>query len=143
MPVQNSPPESQTRSQDRAQAVLIPTPRAPLGGTPEAPQLRSHLERRSSIQEGRGISTTTLEGFGEDDEEEEENYVEEEESDGTEFFPAPVRASGGTCGPTLAKCNQPVPHQSETSLLAIMHQMTQIMANIQEASSSESSRLHI
>ncbi|MBW0537364.1 hypothetical protein O181_077079 [Austropuccinia psidii MF-1] len=156
MPVQNSPPARKTRSQDRAQAVLTSTSRAPLGGTTEAPQLRNHLEKRPSIHPERGprrsdsfsgvvgafpgSSTTTLEGFGEDDEEEEENCVEEEESDGTEFFPAPVRASGGTGGPTLAKCNHPVPHQSETSLLAIMHQMTQIMANIQEASSSEASR---
>ncbi|MBW0503366.1 hypothetical protein O181_043081, partial [Austropuccinia psidii MF-1] len=55
---------------------------------------------------------------GEDGEEEEENSVEEEESDGTEGIPA----------------------QSEPSLLAIMQQMTQIMANVQAASVSESSR---
>ncbi|MBW0531390.1 hypothetical protein O181_071105 [Austropuccinia psidii MF-1] len=42
--------------------------------------------------------------------------------------------------PTLAQSNQPVSHQSEPSLLAIMQQMTQIMANLQAASSSESSR---
>ncbi|MBW0570494.1 hypothetical protein O181_110209 [Austropuccinia psidii MF-1] len=79
-------------------------------------------------------------GPGEDGEEEEENYVEGEESDGTEGVPAPVGASQGTEGPTLAQSNQPVSHQSELSLLAIMQKMTQIMANIQASSSSEASR---
>ncbi|MBW0480343.1 hypothetical protein O181_020058 [Austropuccinia psidii MF-1] len=46
----------------------------------------------------------------------------------------------GTGGPTLAQSDQSVSHQSEPSLLAIMHQMTQIMANLQAASSSESSK---
>ncbi|MBW0586721.1 hypothetical protein O181_126436 [Austropuccinia psidii MF-1] len=41
----------------------------------------------------------------------------------------------GTGGPTLAQYNQ-----SEPSLLVIMQQMTHIMATIQAASSSESSR---
>ncbi|MBW0542402.1 hypothetical protein O181_082117 [Austropuccinia psidii MF-1] len=46
----------------------------------------------------------------------------------------------GTAGPTIALSDQPVSHQSEPSLLAIMHKMTQNMANIQAASSSEASR---
>ncbi|MBW0498813.1 hypothetical protein O181_038528 [Austropuccinia psidii MF-1] len=87
-----------------------------------------------------GISRTTIKGPGEDGEEEEENFVEEEESDGTEDVPAPVRESQGTGGPTLAQSNQPVSHQSEPSLLAIMQQMTENMANLQAASSSEASR---
>ncbi|MBW0493025.1 hypothetical protein O181_032740 [Austropuccinia psidii MF-1] len=70
-------------------------------------------------------------------EEVEENSVEEEESYCTEGVPAPVGASQGTGGPTLAQSDQPVSHQSEPSLLAIMQQMTQIMANIQAASVSE------
>ncbi|MBW0590408.1 hypothetical protein O181_130123, partial [Austropuccinia psidii MF-1] len=82
---------------------------------------------------------TTLKGPGEDGEEEEENSVEGEESDGTEGVPAAVGASQGTGGPTLAQSNQPVSHQSEPSLLAIVQQMTQIMANLQEPSVSESS----
>ncbi|MBW0531080.1 hypothetical protein O181_070795 [Austropuccinia psidii MF-1] len=82
---------------------------------------------------------TTLKGPGEDGEEEEDNSVEEEESDGSEGVPAPVGALQGNGGPTLAQSNQPVSHQSEPSLLAIMHQMTQIMANLPEASSSEAS----
>ncbi|MBW0499236.1 hypothetical protein O181_038951 [Austropuccinia psidii MF-1] len=140
MPIQHPPPERQTR----AQAVLTPTPRAPLDGTPAVPPLRSKLDRgpcmegaAPSRKEGR--KRTNLKGPGEDGEEE-ENYVEEEESDGTEGVPAPVGASQVTGVPTLAKSDQPVSHKSKPSLLAIMQQMTQIMANSQEASVSESSR---
>ncbi|MBW0580273.1 hypothetical protein O181_119988 [Austropuccinia psidii MF-1] len=79
-----------------------------------------------------GLSRTISKGPGEDG--------EEEESDGTEGVPAPVGASRGTGGPTLAQSNQPVSHQSEPSLLDIMQQMNQIMANLQAASSSDSSR---
>ncbi|MBW0568800.1 hypothetical protein O181_108515 [Austropuccinia psidii MF-1] len=163
MPVEHSPPARQTRSQARAQAALTPTPRVP--------QLRAQLDRgprmegaAPSRKEGRGprrsislsgvvggfpgISRTSLKVQGEDDDEEEENSVEEEESDGTEGVPAPVGASQSTGGPTLAQSDQPVSHQSEPSLLAIMQQMTQIMANLQAASSSGSSqppafRLHL
>ncbi|MBW0584445.1 hypothetical protein O181_124160 [Austropuccinia psidii MF-1] len=85
-----------------------------------------------------GLSRTSLKVQGEDDDEEEENSVEEEESDGTEGVPAPVRESQSTGGPTLAQSDQPVSHQSEPSLLAIKNQMTQIMANLQAASSSGS-----
>ncbi|MBW0586182.1 hypothetical protein O181_125897, partial [Austropuccinia psidii MF-1] len=53
MPIQHSPPERQTRSQARAQAVLTPTPRAPLDGTPAVSQLRTHFGRRSTIHPGR------------------------------------------------------------------------------------------
>ncbi|MBW0589095.1 hypothetical protein O181_128810 [Austropuccinia psidii MF-1] len=98
MPIQHSPPARKTRSQARTQAVLTPTPRAPLDGTPA------------------------------------------EESDGTDRGPAPVEASQGTGGPTLEQYNQPASHQSEPSLLAIMQQRTQIMENLQAASSSEESR---
>ncbi|MBW0587249.1 hypothetical protein O181_126964 [Austropuccinia psidii MF-1] len=104
MPIQHSPPARQTRAQARTQAVPTPTPRAPLDGTPAVPQLRAQLE--------------------------EENSVEEEGSDGTEAAPAPVGASQGTGRPTLAQSDQPVSHQSEPSLLAIMQQMTQIIANL-------------
>ncbi|MBW0582381.1 hypothetical protein O181_122096, partial [Austropuccinia psidii MF-1] len=86
------------------------------------------------------LSRTTFKGPGECGEEEEETSVEEEESDGTEGVPAPGGASQGTGEPIIAQCNQPVSHQSEPSLLAIMQQMTHIMANLQAASSSESLR---
>ncbi|MBW0549976.1 hypothetical protein O181_089691 [Austropuccinia psidii MF-1] len=155
MPLQHSPPARKTRSQARTQAVLTPTQRSPLDGTPAVSQLRAKLDRGPTL-EGRvprrsnsfsgvvggfpGMSRTTFRGPGEDGEEEEENSVEEEESDGTAAAPAPVGESEGTRGPTLAQSDQPVSHQTEPSLLAIMQQMTQIMANLQEAASSEVSR---
>ncbi|MBW0530038.1 hypothetical protein O181_069753 [Austropuccinia psidii MF-1] len=117
MPLQHSPPARQTRSQARTQAVLTPTPRVPLDGTPAVSQLRSKLDR-GPILEGEAQSRKEGRGPGEDGEEEEENSVKEEDSDGTEGVPAP----------------------SEPSSLAIMQQMTQIMANLQAASSSEASR---
>ncbi|MBW0477024.1 hypothetical protein O181_016739 [Austropuccinia psidii MF-1] len=150
MPVQHSPPARQTRSPSRAQAVLTPMPRAPLDGTPAVPQLRAHLERGPNLEgtapsrkEGRGprrssifsgvfgrlpgLSKTTFKGPGENG--------EEEESDGTEGVPAPVGESQGTLGPTLVQSNQ-----SEPSILAILRQMNQIMADIQADYSSEASR---
>ncbi|MBW0573910.1 hypothetical protein O181_113625 [Austropuccinia psidii MF-1] len=163
MPVKHSLPARQTRSQARAQAALNPTPRVPLDGTPEVPQLRAQLDRgprmegsEPSRKEGRGprrsislsgvvggflgFSRTSLKVQDEDDDDEEENSMEEEVSDGTEGVPAPVGASQSTGGQTLAQSDQPVSHQSEPSLLAIMQHMTQIMANLKAASSSGSSR---
>ncbi|MBW0540567.1 hypothetical protein O181_080282 [Austropuccinia psidii MF-1] len=160
MPVQHSPPARQTRSQARTEAVLTQTPRVPLDGTPAAPQLRAQLDRGPHLEgaapsrkEGRGPRRpnpfsvvvggfpgplrTTFKGPGE---EEQENPVEEEDSDGTEGVPYPVGASQGTGGPPLSQSNQPVSHQSEPSLLAIIQQMTQNMANFQAALSSEESR---
>ncbi|MBW0493607.1 hypothetical protein O181_033322 [Austropuccinia psidii MF-1] len=148
MPVQNSPPERKTR----AQFVLTPTPRAPLDGIPEVPQLRAQLDRgchmagaapsRKEVRGPRrsnsfsgvvgiflGLSRTNFKGPGEDGEEEEENSVEKEESDGTEGVPSPVGESQGIGGRPLAK--------SELSLLAIIQNMTQIMANLQGALFSE------
>ncbi|MBW0503800.1 hypothetical protein O181_043515 [Austropuccinia psidii MF-1] len=40
-------------------------------------------------------------------------------------------ASQGTAGPTLSQSTKPVSHESKPLLLAIMQQMTQIMANLQ------------
>ncbi|MBW0532211.1 hypothetical protein O181_071926 [Austropuccinia psidii MF-1] len=163
MHLQHSPPARQTRSQAQAQDVLTPTLRAPLDGTPAVPPLKAKLDR-GPIKEGAapfrkegkvprrsnsfsgvvggfpGMSRTTFRHQGGDGEEEEENYVEEEESDGTEAAPALVGASEGTRGPTLAQSDQPVSHQTKPSLLAIMQQMNQIMANIQTAASCEVSR---
>ncbi|MBW0584119.1 hypothetical protein O181_123834, partial [Austropuccinia psidii MF-1] len=52
MPIQHSPSAGQTRSQARAQAVLTPTPRAPLDGIPAVSQLRAKLDK-GPILEGR------------------------------------------------------------------------------------------
>ncbi|MBW0485623.1 hypothetical protein O181_025338 [Austropuccinia psidii MF-1] len=87
-----------------------------------------------------GTSRTTLKGPGEVDAEEEEDPVEEEESDSTEASPTLVRAFQGTGGPTLAQSNQTSSNQSEPSSLAIIPQMSQIIANIKDTSSSEASR---
>ncbi|MBW0465518.1 hypothetical protein O181_005233 [Austropuccinia psidii MF-1] len=151
----------QTRSQARTQAGLTPTPSAPLDCTPAVSQLRAKLDRgpTPSRKEGRvarrsssfsevlggfpGTSRTIFKDPGEDGEEEEENSAEEEESDGTEGVLAPVEAPQGIGGQTLAQSNQPSSDHSEPSLLAIMQQMTWIMDNLQEASSSEASRLHL
>ncbi|MBW0492393.1 hypothetical protein O181_032108 [Austropuccinia psidii MF-1] len=144
MPFQHSPAERQTRSQSRAQAVLTPTPRGPLIGTPVVPQLRAHSQRgpvmtgTSGRKEGRGprrsssfsgvvgtfpgISRTTLNGPGEDDAEEDKNSVEEEESYITEASPTPVGAYQGSGGKTLSQSNQ-----SEPSLLNIMQRISQII----------------
>ncbi|MBW0594015.1 hypothetical protein O181_133730 [Austropuccinia psidii MF-1] len=98
MPVKHSPPARKTISQARAQAVLTPTPRAPLEGIPEVPQLRAQLDRGTHMEgeapsrkEGRvprrsnsfsgvvgvfpGLLRPTFKGPGEDGEEE-ENSVE-------------------------------------------------------------------
>ncbi|MBW0462737.1 hypothetical protein O181_002452 [Austropuccinia psidii MF-1] len=132
MPIQHSPSARQTQSQARAQAVLTPTPRAPLDSTSAVPQLRAQFGRKEEGQEDQ----VPFQEY----EEEEENSVVEEESDGTEGVPAPVGSSQGTWGLALAQSNQPVSHQSEPSLLAIKHKMTQIISNLEEASSSELSR---
>ncbi|MBW0535347.1 hypothetical protein O181_075062 [Austropuccinia psidii MF-1] len=52
MPIQHLPPARQTISQARTQAVLTPTPRAPLDVTAAVPQLRAQLDR-GPCMEGR------------------------------------------------------------------------------------------
>ncbi|MBW0469357.1 hypothetical protein O181_009072 [Austropuccinia psidii MF-1] len=96
--------------------------------------------KSSSLWNARRISKTTFKGLREDGQEEDENSVEQQESNGTEVFPAPVGAYQGTGRTTPAKSNQHVFHQSEAYLLATMQQITEIMANLQAASSSEASR---
>ncbi|MBW0516694.1 hypothetical protein O181_056409 [Austropuccinia psidii MF-1] len=83
------------------------------------------------------MSKISFKGLGEYGEEEEENYMEEDEPEVTEVSSFPVGESEGTRGPTLAQSNQPSSHLSDPSLLAIMQQMTQIMANLEEELSFE------
>ncbi|MBW0495071.1 hypothetical protein O181_034786 [Austropuccinia psidii MF-1] len=130
MPIQHSPPERQTRSQARPQAVLTPTPRAPLDDTPAIPQLRSQLDRGPHME---GAAPSRKEGR--------EPRRSSSFSGVVGGFPGTSRTIfNGTGGPTLAQSDQPVSHQSEPYLLAIMKQMTQIMANLQAALVSDSSR---
>ncbi|MBW0489633.1 hypothetical protein O181_029348 [Austropuccinia psidii MF-1] len=109
MPFQHSLPARKTRSQARAQTVLTLTPRAPLDGTPAAPQPRAYLER-GPVMEGRKEEhlgdQAHSQGYLE-----EENSVEEEECDITQAAPTPVGESQGTGGTTLSKSNKPVSHQ--------------------------------
>ncbi|MBW0481646.1 hypothetical protein O181_021361 [Austropuccinia psidii MF-1] len=134
-----------SRTQYRPSASLTDLPKDPFWKEQHHPgRKEGRGQRRSGSFSGvvgrfPGTSRTIFRGPGEDGEEE-ENSGEDEGSDGTEGVPAPVGASQFTEGPTLAQANQPVSHQSELSLLAIMQQMTQIMANHQAASSSEASR---
>ncbi|MBW0573493.1 hypothetical protein O181_113208 [Austropuccinia psidii MF-1] len=108
------------------QGFLLMAPQKFLNGGP-------HLEgAEPSIQEGRGQRRSSPGEYYEEE--------EEEESDGTEGIPAPVGASQGLGGPTLAKYDQSFSHQYEPSLLEIMQKMTQIMTNLQAASYSESLR---
>ncbi|MBW0465607.1 hypothetical protein O181_005322 [Austropuccinia psidii MF-1] len=140
MPLQHSHPERQTRSQARTQAFLTANARAPLDSTPAVPQLRAQLDRGPYLE---GAAPSRKEGEGQEyqvhcpGEEEEQNSVEEEESDSTEGVPSPFGMYQGTGVPPLAQSNQRGSHQSEPSLLAIMQQMTEIMANLKESSSSE------
>ncbi|MBW0474860.1 hypothetical protein O181_014575 [Austropuccinia psidii MF-1] len=76
---------------------------------------------------------TTFKGLGEDCE-------EEEDSKDTEVVPAILGASNGTGGPNSTQYNNPVSHLYDPSILVIMKKMTQIMANIQAASSSQYSK---
>ncbi|MBW0506145.1 hypothetical protein O181_045860 [Austropuccinia psidii MF-1] len=97
------------------------------GAAPSSKEARGRRRSNSFSEVAGGIqgtSRTIFKGPGEDGEEEEENSVEEEGSDATEGVAALVGEFQGTGGPTIAQSNEPVSHQSEPSLLAIMQQMT-------------------
>ncbi|MBW0541218.1 hypothetical protein O181_080933 [Austropuccinia psidii MF-1] len=122
MPIQNEPPARKKRYQYHSSSST--------GGI----GARRYNSFSGVVDGFPGLSRTIFKGPGEDGEE------EEEESEVTEGVRDPVGASQGTGGPTLSQVNQPSSHQSEPSLLAIMKHMTQIMANLKAASSSEESR---
>ncbi|MBW0480560.1 hypothetical protein O181_020275 [Austropuccinia psidii MF-1] len=121
--VQHSPPSRQRSSQARTQASFTLTPRAPLDGSLAVSQLRAYLDRGPNL--------------GKDGAEEDENYLEEEGSKDTEVVPATVGESESTGWLTLPQSGKLVSHQSEQYLLAIMQKLSQIMSNLQEASSYE------
>ncbi|MBW0482015.1 hypothetical protein O181_021730 [Austropuccinia psidii MF-1] len=131
MPIQHSPPARQTRSQASAQSVLTSIPRAPLDGTPDVPQKSAQLDRAPHME---GVAPSRKGGRG--------PRRSNSFSGVVCRFPGLSRTTSkgpGTGGPTQAQTDEPVSHQSEPSLLAIMQQMTQIIANFQAASVSESS----
>ncbi|MBW0541256.1 hypothetical protein O181_080971 [Austropuccinia psidii MF-1] len=105
----------------------------PIQHSPPAKQTRSHARAQAVLTPAPRAPLDRISA-------EEDNYEEEEESDDTEGVPAPVKASKGTGGPALDQSDQHVFHKSEPSFLAIMEQITQIMPNLQAASSSEASR---
>ncbi|MBW0464401.1 hypothetical protein O181_004116 [Austropuccinia psidii MF-1] len=80
-----------------------------------------------------GMLNTSFKGLGEDFEEDEDSFVEVEESEYTEVFPAPMEASEDNGVPTLAQSSEAPSNQSYPSPLDIIHNVTQIMSNIQEA----------
>ncbi|MBW0471876.1 hypothetical protein O181_011591 [Austropuccinia psidii MF-1] len=57
IPFQHPPPSRQARSQ----AVLTPTPKAPLDGTPEVHKVRAHLEIGTNLE---GAEPSRKEGRG-------------------------------------------------------------------------------
>ncbi|MBW0512697.1 hypothetical protein O181_052412 [Austropuccinia psidii MF-1] len=61
IPIEHSTPARKTRSQARAQAVLTPTPRAPLNGTSVVHQLRAQLDRGPILE---GAAPSRKEGRG-------------------------------------------------------------------------------
>ncbi|MBW0498748.1 hypothetical protein O181_038463 [Austropuccinia psidii MF-1] len=119
MPLHNSPAARQTRSQAQAQAVLTPTPRAPLDGTPAVSPLMAQLDRvpikegaAPTRKEGRVPRRSRSFSGVEESDGTEAAPAPMGASDGTEAAPAPVGASEGTRGPTLAQSDQPVSHQT-------------------------------
>ncbi|MBW0467215.1 hypothetical protein O181_006930 [Austropuccinia psidii MF-1] len=120
IPVQHSPPAKNTRSQ-RHQAVLPPTARAPLDGTPSVHQLSANLDRGPPM-EGAEPSKRG----GETEDEEGEKSVEEEDYDQTEVAAAPEASEA----PNLAPSNQPLASQAEPNFLKMMEQITQFMGQL-------------
>ncbi|MBW0473096.1 hypothetical protein O181_012811 [Austropuccinia psidii MF-1] len=115
MPIQHPPHARQTRSQDRAQAVLAPTPRAPLDSTPAVPQLRAQFGRSRTIQEGRKRAKRI-------------KFLFRSSWKFSRTFKDHFQRSC-TGGPTLAQSNHPEP-----SLLAMMQQNDSDYGQSSEAS---------
>ncbi|MBW0529699.1 hypothetical protein O181_069414 [Austropuccinia psidii MF-1] len=155
MPVQNSPPSKNTRSQINA-AVLTTKARAPLDFIPSVHQLSENLDRglpmereapsrrggiksrRSSYFSGLlggypGMSEGARARLGEAEEEEGEDSVEEEYSGEAEVADALAHAPEVPQGSNLAPTNQALVSQSDPILLKIVEQMTTIMGHLYQA----------
>ncbi|MBW0543757.1 hypothetical protein O181_083472 [Austropuccinia psidii MF-1] len=152
MPVQNSPPAKNTRSQ-RNPDVLTPTARCPLDHTPSVHQLSANLDRgppmegaapsrRVEMKSRRSRSFSGLLGgypgmsegsrarLGEVKYEEGEESVEEEDSGETEVADSVENSPEVPQGSNIAISSQPLVSQTEPSLLKMMEQMTQFMGQL-------------
>ncbi|MBW0585308.1 hypothetical protein O181_125023 [Austropuccinia psidii MF-1] len=157
MPVQDSPPAKNTRSQ-RNTAFLTPTERVPLDRTPSVHQLSANFDRgppmegeapsRRGVMKSRrsrsfsgllesypGISEGARARLGEAEDEEGEESVAEEDSGETEVADAFENAPEVPQGSNLALNSQPLVSQSDPSLLKIMEQMATIMGQLSQAAS--------
>ncbi|MBW0586794.1 hypothetical protein O181_126509 [Austropuccinia psidii MF-1] len=155
MPVQNSPPAKDTRSQ-RHQAVLTPTEKAPLDCTPSVNQLSENLDRgppmegaassrRGGVNSRRARSFSGLLGvypsmsqghrsrLGEAEDKEREEYVEEEECEETEVEAALAGTPEASESANLAHSNNPLVSQSEPNFLKMMKQITKFMGKLTQA----------
>ncbi|MBW0579753.1 hypothetical protein O181_119468 [Austropuccinia psidii MF-1] len=155
MPVQHSPLAKNTISQ-KIPAVLTPTARAPLDRTPSVHQLSANLDRgppiegeassrRGGMKSRRSRSFSGLLGgypgmsegaraiLGEVEDEEGEESVEEEDSWETEVAYALENAPEVPQGYNLALSSQPPVSQIDPSLLKMMEQMIQFMAQLTQA----------
>ncbi|MBW0513521.1 hypothetical protein O181_053236 [Austropuccinia psidii MF-1] len=154
MPVQNSPPSKNTRSQ-RNPAVLTPTARVPLDHTQSVHQLSENLDRgppmegeapsrRGGMKSRRSRSFSGLlsgypvmfEGararLGEFEDEEGEETVEVEHSAENEVADALANAPEVPQGSNLAPTNKSLVSQSDPVLLKIMEQMATIMEKLSQ-----------
>ncbi|MBW0491350.1 hypothetical protein O181_031065 [Austropuccinia psidii MF-1] len=152
MPVKNSPPAKNTRSQ-RNPAVLTPTSRVPLHGTPSVNQMIANLDRGQQMEGeapsrrgGRksrrsrsfsgllggylGMSEGAIARLGEVEDEEAEESVEEEDSGETELADAFENSPEVPQSFNLAPTNQPLVTQYYPSLLNIKVQIATIMGQI-------------
>ncbi|MBW0501086.1 hypothetical protein O181_040801, partial [Austropuccinia psidii MF-1] len=148
MPVQNSPPAKNTRSK-RNPAVLTPTARVPLDGTPSVHQQSENLDRgppmegakpsrRGGMKSRRsrffsglldgypGMSEGARARLGEGED-------EGEESEQTEVATALAGVPEASEAENLDDFNQPLVSQAEPSFLKMMKQMPQFMGQLTQA----------
>ncbi|MBW0505473.1 hypothetical protein O181_045188 [Austropuccinia psidii MF-1] len=163
MPVQNTPPAKNTRSQ-RNPAVLTPTARVRPDHTPSFHQLSANSDRgppmegaapsrRGGMKSRRsrsfsgllfgypGMSEGARARLGEVEDEEGEEPVEEEDSGETEVADALANAPEVPQASDLAPTNKPLVSKYDPSLLKIMEQMATIMGQLSQAAPLPS-RLH-
>ncbi|MBW0575694.1 hypothetical protein O181_115409 [Austropuccinia psidii MF-1] len=139
MPVQNSPPSKNTRSQ-RNPAVLTPTARVPLEHTFGQ---RTTIGKSSTLKKIKiflwtfrgypGMSKGARARLGEVEDEEGERSVDEDDSGETEVADALAIAPEVPQGSNQALSSQPLVSQAEPRLLKMMEQMTQFMGQLTQA----------